>query len=180
MKKSDLQYIISEVISLNSSFTTLSNKLNAPPPPAPSPSIDFKRIHICWCLGSFDIRKPRIEYCPLYLPEIHVTKASVVILLWKRIQKPQTFWPPNFAGKSKCSNRMTFIENVQLNNHDCSLGFSYYFFLMTYIWAKIDIKLEETRKNMIFFFFFFIFDNFQQLASVEHSWIPKWYDIQVE
>ena len=24
----------------------------------------------------------------------------------------QTFGPPNFAGKSKCSNRMTFIENV--------------------------------------------------------------------
>ena len=24
----------------------------------------------------------------------------------------QTVWPPNFAGKSKCSNWMTFIENV--------------------------------------------------------------------
>ena len=60
----------------------------------------------------------------------------------------QTFWPPNFAGKSKCSNRMAFIENVQLNN--CSLGFGYYFFLMTYIWAKIDIKFEEMSENMSF------------------------------
>ena len=50
--------------------------------------------------------------------------------------------------QTNCSNRMTFIENVQLNN--CNLGFGYYFFLMTYIWAKMDIKFEETSEYMSF------------------------------
>ena len=40
---------------------------------------------------------------------------------------------------------------------------------MTYIWVKIDIKHEETSKNVIFC----IFDNFQHLASIEHNWITK-------
>ena len=60
----------------------------------------------------------------------------------------KTVWPPNFAGKSKCCNQKTFMENVHLNN--CSLGFGYYFFLMTTFRLKIDIKFEETSKNMSF------------------------------
>ena len=38
----------------------------------------------------------------------------------------QTFWPPNFAGKSECSNWMTSTETVKWNN--CSVGFGYFFF----------------------------------------------------
>ena len=46
---------------------------------------------------------------------------------------------------------------------------------MTYICAKIEIKDEDTSKNMSFFC---IFDNFQHFASIEHNWIPK--DIQIQ
>ena len=38
-----------------------------------------------------------------------------------------------------------------------------------YIWAKIDIKHEETSENIIVC----IFDNFKHLAYIEHNWIPK-------
>ena len=41
---------------------------------------------------------------------------------------------------------------------------------MTYIWAKTDIKHEENERKYVIVLHF---DNFQQLASIEHNWIPE-------
>ena len=70
------------------------------------------------------------------------------ILLKRNPCIKQTFWPPKLARKSKCSNRMTFIENVLLNNY--SLGFGSYFSWWPTFGLKIDFKFDETSENMSF------------------------------